>query len=228
MDGRPVSHAATARIDPPAEHSPALRPRGVYALTPDEPDTARLLARVQPVLAAGISWLQYRNKQADAPLRDAQARALLDACRTAGVPLIVNDDWRLAARIGADGAHLGEHDGDLAAARAVLGSDAIIGASCYDSLQRARDAVASGASYIAFGAFFPSPTKPAARRADPDLLRDAATLGVTRVAIGGIDHSNARVVVEAGADLVAVVSAVFDSPDPAAAVRDIRRCFAGD
>lgn len=227
MEGRPVSHAAAARIDPPAGHPPAPRPRGVYALTPDEPDTALLLARVQPVLGAGVTWLQYRNKRAAAPLRATQAGALLEACREAGVPLIINDDWRLAARIGADGAHLGEHDGDLASARAELGPGAIVGASCYDSLQRARDAMAEGASYVAFGAFFPSPTKPAARRASADLLRDAATLCVARVAIGGIDDSNARVVVDAGADLVAVVSAVFDAPDPAAAVRGLNQCFAG-
>lgn len=227
MEGRPVSHVTAPRIASPAGSGPTpARARGVYAITPDEIDTARLLARVRPVLAAGVTWLQYRNKRADASLRGTQASALLDACRDAGVPLIVNDDWRLAARIGADGAHLGEDDGDLAAARAALGPEAILGASCYDSLPRARAAVDAGASYVAFGAFFPSSTKPAARRATPGLLREAAALGVTRVAIGGIDAANAPAVIDAGADLVAVVSGVFDAPDAAAAVGALAACFA--
>ena len=199
--------------------NPPRPPRGLYAITPDEPDTSRLLARVETVLAAGATWLQYRNKVAEAALRETQARRLLPLCRRYGVPLIVNDDWRLAAAIGADGAHLGEDDGQLAAARDALGETAIIGASCYDDLALARQAAASGASYIAFGAFFPSPTKPNARRATPDLLRGSASLRLPRVAIGGITPGNARPLVDAGADLLAVISGVFDAPDPAAAVR---------
>lgn len=199
--------------------------RGLYAITPDERDTARLLARVRAVVDAGACWLQYRNKTADDRLRREQASALLPLCRAAGVPLIVNDDWRLAAAIGADGAHLGEDDGELGGARAALGSDALLGASCYDSLERARDAVTRGANYVAFGAFFPSPTKPHARRACPTLLQASAALGVPRVAIGGITPDNGRALVAAGADLLAVISGVFDAPDPAAAVRAYRRCF---
>ena len=113
----------------------------------------------------------------------------------------------------------------LAAARTLLGPDAILGASCYDSLQLARDAVANGASYVAFGAFFPTTTKLVTRRATPDLLRDAAALGVPRVAIGGITPGNGRALVEAGADLLAVIGGVFDAPDPVAAVHAYRRCF---
>lgn len=199
--------------------------RGLYAITPDERDTARLLARVRAVVDAGACWLQYRNKTADDRLRREQASALLPLCRAAGVPLIVNDDWRLAAAIGADGAHLGEDDGELGEARAALGSDALLGASCYDSLERARDAVTRGANYVAFGAFFPSPTKPHARRACPTLLQASAALGVPRVAIGGITPDNGRALVAAGADLLAVISGVFDAPDPAAAARAYRRCF---
>ncbi|AWV08421.1 thiamine phosphate synthase [Marilutibacter maris] len=199
--------------------------RGVYAITPDSADTEPLLRRVAVVLDAGIAWLQYRNKTASAALRHAQASALLQACRAHGVPLIVNDDWQLAARIGADGAHLGEGDGDIARAREALGHDALIGASCYDDAGLARAAVAAGASYIAFGAFFPSPTKPNARRAAPALLAATAGLGVPQVAIGGITPDNARPIVSAGADLVAVISGVFDAPDPAAAVRAYRACF---
>lgn len=199
--------------------------RGLYAITPDDNDTARLLARVETVLAAGAAWLQYRNKAADPALRGRQASALLPLCRHHRVPLIINDDWRLAAAIGADGAHLGEDDGELAAARAALAPGAILGASCYADLDLARRAAAAGADYIAFGAFFPSPTKPNARKAGLELLRDSASLGLPRVAIGGITPDNARPLVEAGADLLAVISGVFDAADPAAAVRRYLGCF---
>ncbi|GAA5081931.1 thiamine phosphate synthase [Lysobacter panacisoli] len=198
--------------------NPSWPRQGLYAITPDDTDTARLLARVQVVLEAGAAWLQYRNKAADAALRDAQARELLPLCRRHDVPLIINDDWRLAAAIGADGAHLGEDDGEVAVARASLPAGALLGASCYADLDLARKAAAAGADYIAFGAFFPSPTKPNARRATPQLLRDSAALGLPRVAIGGITPDNAPALIDAGADLLAVISGVFDAPDPAIAV----------
>lgn len=211
-------------MNPPAEPSRWSR-RGVYAITPDLTDTRLLLERVVMVLDAGVAWLQYRNKTAPAALRREQALALRPLCRERAIPLIVNDDWRLAAEVGADGAHLGEDDGDIARARDALGADALIGASCYDDAQRAVAAVAAGASYVAFGAFFPSPTKPNARRADPALLAQATALGVPRVAIGGISPDNARPIIDAGADLVAVISGIFDAPDPMAAVRAYRACF---
>ena len=199
--------------------------RGLYAITPDEHDTPRLLARVEAVLHGGAAWLQYRNKAASAAQRVEQARALLPLCAHHGVPLIINDDWRLAQEIGAAGAHLGEDDGDIGAARAALGGDALIGASCYDRIELAREAVAAGASYVAFGAFFPSPTKPQARRAHLSLLGDAAALKVPRVAIGGVTVDNAASLVAAGADLVAVITAVFEAADPASATRAFARCF---
>ena len=199
--------------------------RGLYAITPDEPDTDRLLARVATVLSAGATWLQYRNKSAGDDLRAEQALALKPLCSRFGVPLIINDDWALAAAIGAAGAHVGENDGELALARHELGPDAILGASCYDDLKLARQAVFAGASYVAFGAFFASPTKPNARRASTDLLRGAASLGVPRVAIGGITPDNARPLVDAGADFLAVISGVFDAPDPTAATRTYLSCF---
>lgn len=199
--------------------------RGLYAITPDESDTDRLLERVDRVLLAGAIWLQYRNKSAAPGLRARQARALQSLCRRHGVPLIINDDWRLAAAIDADGAHLGEDDGELAMARNALGSTAILGASCYDDAVLATRAVAAGASYVAFGAFFPSTTKPSARQARPALLARAAVLEVPRVAIGGITPDNARSLVDAGADLIAVISGVFDAPDPAAATRAYLSCF---
>lgn len=198
--------------------------RGLYLITPDEPDTERLLDRVRAVLGHA-ALLQYRNKTADASLRQRQMTALLPLCRAAGVPLVANDDVDLAIAVGADGVHLGEDDGDPVAARARLGANAIIGVSCYDDLARARAAAAAGASYIAFGAFFPSSTKPNARRASPDLLRDSAELRLPRVAIGGITPDNARGLVASGADLLAVISGVFDAPDPAAAARAYRAAF---
>lgn len=199
--------------------------RGLYLITPDEADTARLLARVALPLGAGIVLLQYRNKAADAALKREQATALQALCAQAGVPLVVNDDVALAAGIGAAGVHLGEDDGDIAAARARLGPHAIVGASCYDEIECAERAVATGASYVAFGAFFPTTTKVTTRRATLQLLHDAKPLGVPLAAIGGITPANARPLVEAGADLIAVVGGVFDAPDPLAAIRAYNACF---
>lgn len=193
--------------------------RGLYAITPDITSTPELLARVKPVLIAGASVLQYRNKSATPARRVEQAGALRDLCSRHDVPLIINDDVALAIAVAADGVHLGADDGDLRAAREALRAGALIGASCYDDLQRARQASAAGASYVAFGAFFPSPTKPLARRADPQILRDAHALGLRCVAIGGITPLNARELVRAGADWLAVISSLFDVPDPARAAR---------
>ena len=198
--------------------------RGLYLITPEEPDTARLLARVAAVLPQA-TWLQYRQKGADGARRHAQAAALQALCAQAGVPLIVNDDVALAAAIGAAGVHLGEEDGDIAAARAQLGAQAIIGASCYDAHARAERAVAAGASYVAFGAFFPTTSKVTTRRATPGLLAAAAALGVPRVAIGGITPDNMGPLVAAGADLVAVIGGVFEAADPVAAALAYRQRF---
>lgn len=206
---------------------PAVAPswgRGLYLITPDEGDTPRLLARVAAVLPHA-ALLQYRNKTADAGLRQAQANALAVLCRDHGVPLVINDDAALALAVGAAGVHLGEDDGDIAAARSLLGPGAIVGVSCYDDLSRAETAAAAGAGYIAFGAFFPSTTKPNARHATPGLLRQSASLGLPRVAIGGITPDNACELVEAGADLLAVIGGVFDAPDPVAAARTISALF---
>jgi thiamine-phosphate pyrophosphorylase len=202
----------------------ALRPRGLYLVTPDEPDTERLLARVAPLLPFA-TWLQYRNKAASTALRGEQAARLQAACAAAGVPLIVNDDPALAVAVGAAGVHLGESDAAIAAARATLPGDAIIGASCYDDPSRARDAAAAGADYLAFGALFPSATKPGARRASADVFRAASVHGLPLVAIGGITPDNAAIAIAAGADLVAVVGGVFDAPDPLAAARALHALF---
>ena len=210
------------------EHRTSLRSgamaSGLYLVTADEADDARLLARVEPLLAHA-ACLQYRNKRAPSAQRRRQADALRDACARHDVPFIVNDDPALAAAVGADGVHLGEHDGAIVAARALLGNDAIIGVSCYDDIALARAAAAQGADYLAFGAFFPSPTKPNARRASPELARAARHLGLPLVAIGGITPDNAPALLAAGIDLVAVISGVFDAPDPLAAARAYAACF---
>ena len=200
-------------------------PRGLYLITPDESDTAHLLARTAPLLAAGVTWLQYRNKSAGDALRHEQASALQSLCTSAGVPLIINDDVRLARSVGAAGVHLGEDDGDIAAARALLGEQAIVGASCYDQLPLAQRAVSAGANYVAFGAFFPTRSKTGTRQASVDVLSAAAALGVPRVAIGGITPDNGRSLVEAGADLIAVISGVYDAADPVAAVHAYCQLF---
>lgn len=199
--------------------------RGLYLITPDEPDSGRLLTRVAPLLPFA-ACLQYRNKSADAALRLEQAAALQALCVQAGIPLIVNDDVRIAQQVGAAGVHLGEHDADLAHARAQLDADAIIGVSCYNQTARAEKAAVAGADYIAFGAFFASTTKPGARQAALALLHDTAGLGLPRVAIGGITPDNAATLVAAGADLIAVIGGVFDAPDPVAAARACAACFA--
>ncbi len=196
---------------------PRLSRRGLYAITDGpRPD---LLAAVKAALRGGAELLQYRDKTADSARRAFEARALRELCARHGVPFVVNDDVELALAAGADGVHLGEDDGDVAAARARLGTEAIIGASCYDSPARARQLAAAGADYLAFGAFFPSPTKPNARRATPDLLRAARPFGLPLVAIGGITPDNAPPLVDAGADFLAVISGVFAQADPEAAAR---------
>jgi thiamine-phosphate pyrophosphorylase len=146
-------------------------------------------------------------------------------CAAHGVPLVVNDDVELAIAVGAAGVHLGEHDADPAQARAQLGAQAIIGVSCYDSAARAARLAALGPSYLAFGSFFASPSKPNARRAEPEVLAQAAPWGLPRVAIGGITLANAAPLVAAGADLLAVISAVFDAADPRAAASAFAELF---
>jgi thiamine-phosphate pyrophosphorylase len=200
--------------------------RGLYAVTPDETDTRLLTCKARKALAGGARFLQYRNKSANTGLRRQQGAALLALCREAGVPLVINDDLDLARAIRADGLHLGRGDISIAAARARLGKDSLLGASCYDSLELAIAARAAGADYVAFGSAFPSATKPEARRAPLSLYREAkARLDSPIVAIGGITAENARSIIEAGADAVAVISALFDAPDIEAAARRFSRLF---
>jgi len=190
---------------------PDFPSRGLYAIT-DGP-RADLLQAVQQALAGGARLLQYRNLGADRPHRLADARALKRLCDEHDVPLLINGDAALAQAVGAAGVHLGETGEALADARERLGPRAIIGVSCFDSLARARAMVAAGASYVSFGAFFPSPTLPHARLASLQVLRQSAALAVPRVAIGGITAENGAALVDAGADYLASISAVFGATD---------------
>lgn len=184
--------------------------RGLYAITPDTDNSEQLIEQVSAALDGGARILQYRNKGSDAVRRLWQANILKSLAQSRGAIFIVNDDVALAEAIRADGVHLGRDDDAIAAARARLGEAAIIGASCYNSLELARSAVAAGASYVAFGAVFASGTKPGAVHAPLSLFADAASLGVPRVAIGGITTDNAGQVVAAGADAIAVIGGLFD------------------
>jgi thiamine-phosphate pyrophosphorylase len=255
--------------------------RGLYGITPQWDDTDRLVDAVTAAARGGMRLVQLRRKNVSDAKRREQALALRDACNRAGIALIVNDDWRLALDVGADGVHLGRDDGDIAEARKQAGTRLLIGASCYDSLDLARAAIAAGADHVAFGAVFNSPTKPAAVRAPLALLGEARTLAVPDamdgpdalglsgasgltgtprlldrfglldvsslldngtlagdephaiassrrppiVAIGGITPANAALVTAAGADALAVITALFETDDVEAAARELCRAF---
>ena len=187
---------------------------GLYAITPDEPATDILVRKVGLALAGGATLVQYRNKTAGAELRLEQGRALAALCRTAGAAFIVNDDLALALELGADGVHLGADDGDLAEARRRLGLGRLLGASCYNRIELAGAAAQAGADYLAFGSVFSSGTKPGAVRAPLAIFAEARRrYTLPLVAIGGITLQNAPQVYAAGADAVAVISALFDAGD---------------
>lgn len=199
---------------------------GLYAITPDLADTDELLRRVRAALAGGARILQYRNKTATPALRLVQARALQTLCVAAGVPLIINDHLDLAREVGAAGLHLGGDDGDIAAARAQLGPDRLLGASCYDRIELAQAALAAGADHIAFGSFFASSIKPGAVRPPLDLItRAKRQFRVPVVAIGGITPQSTPQLIAAGVDAVAVISAVFSAADIEAAAREFKSLF---
>ncbi len=187
---------------------------GLYAVTPDEPDTALLLAKVEAALQGGINVLQYRNKLANHKLKMQQARAILPLCRQYQVPFVINDSIKLCLTLDADGVHLGGDDGDLIAARVRLGANKILGASCYNRFDLALSAQQAGADYVAFGACFASSTKPNAPVASLDLFKQAkAQLTIPSVAIGGITLENTNLALAAGADVIAVINAIFNASD---------------
>jgi thiamine-phosphate pyrophosphorylase len=199
--------------------------RGLYAITPEGLPSAELVRRVRAALEGGACLVQYRAKRLDAASARAEASGLLACCRSFGVPLVVNDSLELALAIDADGLHLGRDDGDVRAARAAM-PGAILGVSCYDDPARAAAAARAGADYVAIGSVFASGTKPGAVRAPLERLREARLAsGVAVAAIGGINAHNAPLAIAAGADLLAVIDAVFSAPDVRAAARSLADAF---
>ncbi len=199
---------------------------GLYAITPDELNTAELLRKVRSALQGGAEVIQYRNKLADATLRLEQVLALRQLTRDFDTTFIVNDDANLAALADADGVHLGGGDGSVATARALLGPTKIIGVSCYNRAPLAFEAVRQGTDYVAFGAFFPSGVKPEAVQAEVTLLHTVrSALSVPIVAIGGITQQNGADLVVAGADALAVISALWNAPDIEAAAQGFSTLF---
>lgn len=225
---RPIC-IGTEAVSMVAGSNAALRSKfaGLYALTPDLSDTTILSARTEAALSGGAAAIQYRNKTAPAALRRRQAGALRTLCRAHGAIFIVNDDIDLALAVDADGVHIGRDDATTASARALLGPTALVGVSCYDTIARAQSAVDAGADYVAFGSFYPSRVKPGAVRAPLKLIAEAKSRWphLSVVAIGGITAANAPPLVAAGADALAVISALYDAPDVALAARDLVACF---
>lgn len=209
-------------------HPPARALHGLYAITSQAAcrDSGTLLAAAEEALAGGAALLQYRDKWNDAATRARHAHALLGLCHAHNALFIVNDDVELALACGADGVHIGASDAPLTAARARLGPEAVIGVSCSGSLERALAAQAGGASYVAFGRFFDSRTKPDAPPAAPDLLTQARPqLHIPVCAIGGVTPANAPDLIARGADMVAAVEGVFGAPDVAATARAYAQLF---
>lgn len=210
-------------------------PSGLYGITPEWDDTDRLLTAIDQAAEGGMVALQWRRKTIAPEDRLGQVRRVAERCHKLGLLLIINDDWRLAALIDADGVHLGREDGSLAQARLALGSDKIIGCSCYNDPRLAAEALKADVDYIAFGAMYPSSTKPGAVRATLDHIAQGRRLTENSlirprtavVAIGGITADNAAPIVHAGADSIALISGLFDAPDIRATAARCQALFAG-
>ena len=199
---------------------------GLYAITPELTDSIALFQKVRAALRGGAQVIQYRAKSIPDSLRRAQAEEIADSCRSHNALFIVNDSIALAQAVRADGIHIGELDADVTLAREALGPGKLIGVSCYDNIALARNAVSLGADYVAFGSFYPSITKPLALRASLGLLQLAdAELRLPIVAIGGINEDNAAELIDAGADAIAVIAALFDAQDVEAQARRFARLF---
>ncbi len=196
---------------------------GLYAIT--RPSTT-LVADVAASLRGGARVVQYRDKSYDAERRLFEARQLKTLCAASDVTFIVNDDLMLAQAVHADGVHLGRDDRSIADARAMLGPRAIIGVSCYDEIERARAAAKAGADYLAFGSFYPSPTKPNAPRATIELLAEASDeFDLPLCAVGGITPKNGGMLVMAGASMLAAITGVFEAEDIEVAAAAYARLF---
>ena len=200
--------------------------KGLYLVTPDWDDTERLLAVSEQGIRGGASLLQYRHKTASPDLRSEQAAALLILCRRFNVPLIINDHLELCESIDADGIHVGGTDASVASMRERLGVSKIVGASCYGDLQLARDAQASGASYVAFGGFYPSRVKKYAVTTKPDIINRALeAFNIPLCVIGGMTAENSRELIEHGAHMVAAISSVYAANDPRLAALEFSKMF---
>ncbi|WP_415890139.1 thiamine phosphate synthase [Neptuniibacter sp. SY11_33] len=202
--------------------------QGLYGITDSDlmPDTETMLRKVEQSIKGGAKIIQYRDKSSDLKKRVEQASALNLICKKNNIPLIINDDAGLAAGIGAAGVHLGQSDGAIEEAREMLGEEAIIGVTCHDSLELALKAQQAGASYLAFGAFFPSKTKPNAKPAPLSLVKDVKDkVNLPIVAIGGISVDNADQIVTAGADMVAVIHALYANKKVTAAAKQFHQLF---
>ncbi len=186
-------------------------PKGLYLITDNNLETTKLLSVVEAALKGQTKIIQYRDKSTDSQKRLIEAQALKQLCDVYNAALIINDDVDLAEAVGA-GVHLGRGDGSIAAARQRLGADKIIGATCHNSLIYAQQAVDEGASYLAFGAFYPSSTKPNAALADVGILQFAQQFGLPIVAIGGITLENAAPLLKAGAHCLAVIHDICALP----------------
>jgi thiamine-phosphate pyrophosphorylase len=186
--------------------------KGLYAITPDSADLNTLIQKTQLAIEGGAFMVQYRSKIQDRDVKMQQCAAILRLCRDYKIPCIVNDDVDMCRILEADGVHLGEKDDNIAEVRRILGEDAIIGSSCYDQLNRAKQAQKEGASYVAFGAMFETSTKPNAPRATLELLREAKSqIQIPIVAIGGITVNNAHDVIKTGIDAIAVITSLFEA-----------------
>ena len=186
--------------------------KGLYAITPDSADLNTLIQKTKSAIEGGAFMVQYRSKIQDRDVKMQQCAAILRLCREYEIPCIVNDDVEMCRVLEADGVHLGEKDDNIAEVRHILGEDAIIGSSCYDQLNRAKSAQKEGASYVAFGAMFPTSTKPNAPRASLALLKEAKReIQIPIVAIGGITVNNAHDVIKTGIDAIAVITSLYEA-----------------
>jgi len=209
----------------------AIALHGLYVITPCSSiqplSISELLFKIQSAIEGGASIVQYREKMLPAAQRLEQARAIKAVCDRNNVIFLVNDDVSIAYEAGAHGVHLGQGDLPFQKAREILGESAIIGITCHNQLELALRAQRQGADYVAFGRFFSSSTKPQAVKADLELLRRAKTeLSVPIACIGGITAENAKLLLSAGADMLAVVDAVFGANDVKQAARQLAECFA--
>ena len=186
--------------------------KGLYAITPDSADLNTLIQKTKSAIEGGAFMVQYRSKIQDRDVKMQQCAAILRLCREYEIPCIVNDDVDMCRILEADGVHLGEKDDNIAEVRHILGEDAIIGSSCYDQLDRAKSAQKEGASYVAFGAMFPTSTKPNAPRATLALLKEAKReIQIPIVAIGGITVNNAHDVIKTGIDAISVITSLYEA-----------------